>query len=62
MCCVRNPFDSITSMMHFLPILNQGGQLNEKFKDIPEVWDKLVTDAIKSIKEYHEVVMHDMKK
>ena len=46
LCCVRNPYDTIASIMHFFPALNQGGQINEKFStDIPEVWDKLIRET-----------------
>jgi len=61
-CCVRNPFDIIASMMNFLPHTNQGGTINEDFqKDIPETWDKMVHDCATAIKIYHEIVMSTLK-
>ena len=30
-CCVRNPFDTIASIMNFFPALNQEGVINENF-------------------------------
>lgn len=48
LCCVRNPFDCTASLMHFLPTLNQGGQINENFSEVPEVWNKLVIEATDS--------------
>lgn len=53
LCCVRNPYDCISSLMHFLPTLNQEGQINEKFSQIPEVWDKLVKEATDSQERYY---------
>ena len=41
-CVVRNPYDIAPSMMHFLPVLNQGGQIKEKFSERPEQWNKMV--------------------
>ena len=46
LCVARNPYDTITSVMHFLPCLIQSGQINEKFsQDIPEIWDKLLRET-----------------
>jgi hypothetical protein len=43
--------------MHFLPTLNQGGQINEKFSEVPEVWNKLVREATDSQERYYREIM-----
>ena len=59
--CVRNPFDTIASIMHFLPSLNQGGTINEDFqKDIPEIWDKLLKETAEALRIYNEKVMAEI--
>ena len=55
--CVRNPYDCFASLMHFLPSLNQGGQINEKFSDIPEVWNKMVVESTTSYEKFHRVLL-----
>jgi hypothetical protein len=55
-CCVRNPYDTIASCMHFLPTLIQSGQINEKFTDFPEVWDKFIKDSVDALSEYQRRV------
>ncbi len=48
LCCVRNPYDCIASLMNFLPTLNHGAQINQKFSEIPEIWNRMVTEATDS--------------
>jgi len=41
-CCVRNPYDVMVSMMHFITGVN-GATINEDFqKDIPELWQEFI--------------------
>ena len=59
--CVRNPYDTIASMMNFLPSLNQSGTINEDFqKDIPEIWDKMIEETTQALKIYHDRVMAEI--
>ena len=59
--CVRNPFDTIASIMNFLPSLNQSGMINEHFQnDIPEIWDKIIKETTQGLKQYNDKVMSDM--
>lgn len=60
-CCVRNPFDTIASLMNFFLTLIHSGQLQEKFSDFAEVWDKLIKEGAQAIKIYHERVLAEMK-
>ena len=53
LCVVRNPYDITSSLMHFFPILNQGGQINEKFSERPEIWDKMVRENAQAVEMYH---------
>ena len=61
-CCVRNPFDTIVSFMQFLPTLQQGGVINEKFSDFPEVWDKFLREVTDIIADYHANMTDELAK
>ena len=46
--------------MHFFPTLIQSGQINEKFSEIPEVWDRLVHESADAIADYHSRVLSEI--
>ena len=59
-CCVRNPADTVASLMHFFPTLIQSGQINEKFQDFPDVFDRLVKETTTALDIYHSAVLKEM--
>lgn len=60
-CCVRNPYDTLASLMNFFPTLIHSGQLQQNFSDFGDVWDKLVKEGAEALKIYHERVLKEMK-
>jgi hypothetical protein len=56
--CVRNPYDTIASHFVFSATTNQGGQIENKFSQWPEDWEKFVKARINLIKIYHDVVLN----
>ena len=52
-CCVRNPYDVFASFMYYYTTMDHSGQINEKFQEHPEIFDKFFKESVQSFKAYH---------
>ena len=62
LCCVRNPYDTLASNMHYLPVFVQSSQINEKFTDLPEEWDLNIKTVTPLIKNFHHRILNEQAK
>lgn len=61
-CCVRNPYDTLASNMHYLPVFVQSSQINEKFTEVPEEWDLNIKTVTPLIKNFHNRILKEQAK
>lgn len=60
LCCVRQPLDTLASLMHFFVSFTMDKPIAGEFeKDAPEFWEKFVMDQTDHFKKYHDMVIKD---
>ena len=62
LCCVRQPLDTICSIMHFFITLTMDKPIaGEYHKDLPELWEEFVIEQTEHFKVFQETIINDAK-